>query len=153
MLQKIQQRLSGWVLWFFVIIISLGFLLWGTDNYFKKSTNQKYDAIGTVNGVDILSHDVQRVFNVIASQLAQRNNNTLPEYMHPIIKDQAVNAVIFNTIISTLSKKHIIIKFRLLRLFAVQFLGTEVWNKGLAATAEIIYNRKGKNRKDFLKKK
>ena len=55
--------------------------------------------------------------------------------------------------ISTLAKKHLIIKFRLLRHFAIQFLATDVWNKALEATAEIIYNRKGKNRKDFLKKK
>ena len=105
MLQKIQQRLSGWVLWIFVIIISLGFVLWGTGNYFQKSNNRKYEAIGTVNGVNILTNDVQRVFNVIASQIAQRNDNVLPQYMRPIIKEQAVNAVIFNIIISTLSKK------------------------------------------------
>ncbi len=105
MLQKIQQHLSGWVLWVLVIIISLGFMLWGVENYFQGNVNPRDKSIGTVNGLNIFTSDVERAFNVIAYQLAEQNDNVLPEYLRPIIEKQAVNTVVFSKVIETLAKK------------------------------------------------
>jgi peptidyl-prolyl cis-trans isomerase D len=104
-LQKIQQRLSGWILWVLVIIISLGFMLWGVENYFQQNTRSGNQPIGQVNGVDLLPSEVARAFNAIAVQMARQNDNQLPQYLKPMIEQQAIDSVITSKVIQTLSKK------------------------------------------------
>lgn len=105
MLQNIQKRLSGWVLWVIVVVISLGFMLWGVENYFQGKSHENGGPIGKVNDLDIYSSEVARALNAVAAQIAAENNNQIPDSVKPLMEKQALNMVISRKIIQSLSKK------------------------------------------------
>ena len=90
----------------------------------------------------------------LAAQIGMKSDfNSLAQ---SVVKEDFCRRTLASPRESSLSleaRKHLVMKYHLLHHFSTQFFGTESWKKALEATTDIVYNRKGKNRKDFLKKK
>ncbi|MEE9452721.1 MAG: SurA N-terminal domain-containing protein [Gammaproteobacteria bacterium] len=95
MLQRIHERIQGWIAWAIVLIIAVTFALWGVESFFSRQG----DTSGTVvkvNGDPITEAQVQSVYD----QLLSQQQETLGEdfFMLPgmeaQIRQQAVDQLI-----------------------------------------------------------
>jgi len=78
MLMNLRDRLSGWIAYAIVGLISIPFVLWGIGEYFRGGSDAP---MATVNGQDISPRTFDQAYNQERQRLAQAFGGTVPPDM------------------------------------------------------------------------
>lgn len=78
MLMNIRDRLSGWIAYAIVGLISIPFVLWGIGEYFRGGSDAP---VATVNGQDITPRTFEQAYNQERQRLAQAFGGSVPPDM------------------------------------------------------------------------
>lgn len=78
MLMNIRDRLSGWIAYAIVGLISIPFVLWGIGEYFRGGSDAP---VATVNGQDITPRTFEQAYNQERQRLAQAFGGAVPPDM------------------------------------------------------------------------
>lgn len=78
MLMNLRDRLSGWIAYAIVGLISIPFVLWGIGEYFRGGSDAP---VATVNGQDITPRAFEQAYNQERQRLAQAFGGTVPPDM------------------------------------------------------------------------
>jgi len=93
MLQAIRDKLTGWILYAVILLISIPFALWGVNSYLGGG-----EALpaATVNGVDITSRDLDTAYASYRQQLEQVFGGAIPPALgdESILKEQVLTQLI-----------------------------------------------------------
>jgi len=96
MLTAIKERATGWIAWGIIIFITVPFVLWGIQSYFKDTKNKV--PIATVNGSEISFHEYQnelsRQRQVLVHRFGENFDHSLLDSL--VIKFQVINNLIDN---------------------------------------------------------
>jgi peptidyl-prolyl cis-trans isomerase D len=71
MLQKINERVSGWIAWVIIILIAITFVLFGANYY--NTRGQRGQVKMAINGEDVSSQDYESLYRRIRAQFQQFN--------------------------------------------------------------------------------
>jgi len=93
MLQAIRDKLTGWILYAVILLISIPFALWGVNSYLGGG-----EALpaATVNGVDITSRDLDTAYASYRQQLEQVFGGAIPPALgdESVLKEQVLTQLI-----------------------------------------------------------
>ena len=93
MLQAIRDKLTGWILYAVILLISIPFALWGVNSYLGGG-----EALpaATVNGVDITSRDLDTAYASYRQQLEQVFGGAIPPALgdESILKEQVLTQLV-----------------------------------------------------------
>ncbi len=93
MLQAIRDKVTGWILYAVILLISIPFALWGVNSYLGGG-----EALpaATVNGVDITSRDLDTAYASYRQQLEQVFGGAIPPALgdESILKEQVLTQLI-----------------------------------------------------------
>jgi peptidyl-prolyl cis-trans isomerase D len=93
MLQAIRDKVTGWILYAVILLISVPFALWGVNSYLGGG-----EALpaATVNGVDITSRDLDTAYASYRQQLEQVFGGTIPPALgdESVLKEQVLTQLI-----------------------------------------------------------
>ena len=93
MLQAIRDKVTGWILYAVILLISIPFALWGVNSYLGGG-----EALpaATVNGVDITSRDLDTAYASYRQQLAEVFGGTIPAGLddESVLKEQVLTQLI-----------------------------------------------------------
>ena len=93
MLQAIRDKVTGWILYAIILLISVPFALWGVNSYLGGG-----EALpaATVNGVDITSRDLDTAYASYRQQLAEVFGGTIPAGFddESVLKEQVLTQLI-----------------------------------------------------------
>ncbi|HET19763.1 MAG TPA: peptidylprolyl isomerase [Chromatiales bacterium] len=78
MLINIRERLSGWIAYAIVALISIPFVLWGVGEYFRGDSDMP---VATVNGQDISPRVFEQAYGQERQRLAQAFGGSVPPEM------------------------------------------------------------------------
>lgn len=78
MLINIRERLSGWIAYAIVALISIPFVLWGVGEYFRGDSDMP---VATVNGQDISPRVFDQAYSQERQRLAQAFGGSVPPEM------------------------------------------------------------------------
>ena len=76
MLQAIREKVTGWIAYGIIFLISIPFALWGVNSYFEGG--QAYSA-ATVNGEEIGLREFDQAYSNYRQRLAQLFGGSIPE--------------------------------------------------------------------------
>ncbi|MCW5588670.1 MAG: SurA N-terminal domain-containing protein [Legionellales bacterium] len=106
MLQSIQKRAQGVILWIIVILICVTFAMWGVHNYLTTAPGQEIAA--KVNGITITTQQVTDLFNRLQRQQQIQlgaNYNPTPESTKAL-RELALDNLIDGTLLFENAKQH-----------------------------------------------
>jgi len=93
MLQAIRDKVTGWILYAVILLISIPFALWGVNSYLGGG-----EALpaATVNGEDITSRDLDTAYANYRQQLEQVFGGTIPAAFgdETVLKEQVLTQLI-----------------------------------------------------------
>jgi peptidyl-prolyl cis-trans isomerase D len=93
MLQAIRDKVTGWILYAVILLISVPFALWGVNSYLGGG-----EALpaATVNGVDITSRDLDTAYASYRQQLEEVFGGTIPPALgdESVLKEQVLTQLI-----------------------------------------------------------
>ena len=93
MLQAIRDKLTGWILYAVILLISIPFALWGVNSYLGGG-----EALpaATVNGEEITSRDLDTAYGRYRQQLAEVFGGTIPAGFgdESVLKEQVLTQLI-----------------------------------------------------------
>ena len=101
MLQRIRDRISGWIAGVIIALVGGAFILFGIEFYFEQgSANQ--GNVAKVNGVTITDRQVNNLFSNIQRQtMAQMGNRALSADEEQQLKSYALQSIITQTALLT----------------------------------------------------
>ncbi|OGT44141.1 MAG: hypothetical protein A3F13_05935 [Gammaproteobacteria bacterium RIFCSPHIGHO2_12_FULL_40_19] len=101
MLQRIRDRISGWIAGVIIALVAGAFMLFGVEYYFDQSTGGQNEA-ATVNGVVVSENQVNDLFSQLQKQsLAQSHGQPLTDMMTAQLKAYALQSIITQTALFT----------------------------------------------------
>ena len=105
MLQKLHERIKGWVATVIILVISATFVLWGVQYYFEQSAGNS-DQAAKVNGVIITNQELAQAFSMLQNQMLARMGNSYNDAMKQQLKMYALQSIVTQTALyTTLSKE------------------------------------------------
>lgn len=104
MLQAIRDRVTGWIAYAIIILISIPFALFGVNSYLGGG--QALPA-ATVNGVEISPRELDTAYASYRQRLAQIFGGAIPESFdsEALLKDQALTQLIEATVLRTYAQE------------------------------------------------
>ncbi|HLD84211.1 MAG TPA: SurA N-terminal domain-containing protein, partial [Coxiellaceae bacterium] len=100
MLQRIRDRITGWIAGAIIAVIGSAFIFWGVSAYFGQGASDQNAA--TVNGVAITHKQVNDYFVSLQQDiLAKNNHQPLSQDMQSELKSYALQSVITQTALLT----------------------------------------------------
>ncbi|OGT26707.1 MAG: hypothetical protein A3I77_07785 [Gammaproteobacteria bacterium RIFCSPLOWO2_02_FULL_42_14] len=107
MLQKIRDRISGWVAGAVIALVAGAFIFWSVEFYFGAGVGKKSSVV-TVNGVAITHQQLNDYFTTLQRNLIAKNNGQpLPEMLQQELKSYALQTLITQTaLLTTLEKEN-----------------------------------------------
>lgn len=107
MLQRIQDMIAGWLAWVIVIVISIGFVLWGIETKFYHGGSDSERTYVTVDGEDVTQQTFNRLFQQEKNQFYSANPNLPPnDLIDKQIEKKTLEHVIRMTLLKQYAKKH-----------------------------------------------
>ncbi|MEF3194094.1 MAG: peptidylprolyl isomerase, partial [Halothiobacillaceae bacterium] len=105
MLMDLRDRLSGWIAYAIVGLISIPFVLWGIGEYFRGGRDAP---MATVNGQDISPRAFDQAYNQERQRLAQAFGGTLPPAMLDglDLKRQVLDGLIMREVLRQWTHEH-----------------------------------------------
>ena len=101
MLQRIRDRVSGWIAGVIIALVGGAFILFGVEYYFEQGSGGQDDA-ATVNGVTISESQVSTTFSQLQRQtLAETKGQPLSSELTAQLKSYALQSLISQTALST----------------------------------------------------
>ncbi len=105
MLQKIRDRISGWIAGVIIALVAGAFILFGVEYYFGQSASDQNDA-ATVNGVAITHDQVSNAFSQLQKQtMSQMQGHPLTDAMTQELKNYALQSLVTQTALFTSFEK------------------------------------------------
>lgn len=95
MLQKIRQRLTGWIAGLLLILIGIPFVFWGIGNY--EFTTARF--VAKVNGEEVNAQDVVRAYQNRLAQFQRIYQGEMPEEMQTQIRQGVLEGFINNELL------------------------------------------------------
>ncbi|HEX7028197.1 MAG TPA: SurA N-terminal domain-containing protein, partial [Gammaproteobacteria bacterium] len=105
MLIALRERITGYIAWIFVIVITIPFMLWGVQEYF--GTGQDGYAI-KVNDQEISMQEFDRAMSNNRQQLLQSFNGRVPPSfdLNAFVREQTVNQLLNQELINQLIENY-----------------------------------------------
>lgn len=105
MLMNLRDRLSGWIAYTIVGLISIPFVLWGIGEYFQGG---KDAPVATVNGQDISPRVFEQAYNQERQRMAQAFGGSVPPDMLEGmgIKRQVLDGLILREVLRQYAHEH-----------------------------------------------
>jgi len=101
MLQKIRDRVSGWIAGVVIVLVGGAFILFGVEYYFDQNPNNQNTA-ATVDGVAITSTEVSNAFTQIQRKIMMElHGQPLTEAMTEQLKAYALQSLVTQTALYT----------------------------------------------------
>lgn len=101
MLQRIRDRISGWIAGVIIALVGGAFILFGIEFYFEQGASNQSD-VAKVNGVTITDRQLNNVFSNIQRQaMAQMGNRALSADEEQQLKSYALQSIITQTALLT----------------------------------------------------
>lgn len=101
MLQRIRDRISGWIAGVIIALVGGAFILFGIEFYFEQGAANQGE-VAKVNGVTITDHQVNNLFSNIQRQaMAQMGNRALSADEEQQLKSYALQSIITQTALLT----------------------------------------------------
>jgi peptidyl-prolyl cis-trans isomerase D len=104
MLQAIRDKVTGWIAYAIIFLISVPFALWGVNSYLGGG-----EALpaATVNGESIATRDLDIAYANYRQQLTQVFGGSIPESLdiEVLLKDQALTQLIEATVLRTYARE------------------------------------------------
>lgn len=97
MLQKIGERIQGWIAWVVVAIIAVAFVLFGLEYYLSRSGAQQ-TTVASVNGVNIDARQVENAYNALQRTYV-RQGMALNEQQQKQLKNIALQQLILDQVL------------------------------------------------------
>ncbi|MDH3447367.1 MAG: SurA N-terminal domain-containing protein, partial [Gammaproteobacteria bacterium] len=96
MLQAIREKVTGWIAYGIIFLISIPFALWGINSYFGGGEAQP---AATVNGQEITSVDLDRAYANYRQRLSQLFGGAIPESFgsETMLREQVLGQLIEET--------------------------------------------------------
>jgi peptidyl-prolyl cis-trans isomerase D len=93
MLQAIRDKMTGWIAYGIIFLISVPFALWGVNSYLGGGEAQP---AATVNGEEISSRDLDRAYGNYRQRLAQLFGGSIPESFanESVLREQVLGQLI-----------------------------------------------------------
>ena len=95
MLHTIRQKLTGWVAGVILLLIGVPFIFWGVGDYQFATPN----LVASVNGEEIDSTEVLRVYRAQLAQFQQMYQGELPEALQQQIRQSVVQRFIHSELL------------------------------------------------------
>lgn len=107
MLQKIRERISGWIAGVVIALVAGAFMLFGVEYYFEQGPGSQNE-VAKVNGVIITEAQVNNAFSQLQQQTsAEMKGQPLTEAMTQELKSYALQSLVSQTaLFTTLSRDH-----------------------------------------------
>lgn len=101
MLQRIRERITGWIAGVVIALVAGSFVLLGVEYYFQQNTTGQ-NIVATVNGEKISQDQVNDVYaQLLRQSMLENNNKPLNTAMKTQLKSMATQSVITNTALLT----------------------------------------------------
>ncbi|MCX7120896.1 MAG: SurA N-terminal domain-containing protein [Gammaproteobacteria bacterium] len=101
MLQKIRDKITGWIAGVIIALVAGAFMLWGIESYFQQGSGDQNTA-ATVNSVEVTNAQVNNAFSEIQKQvLAESKGRPLDDQMTQQLKSYALQSLITQTALIT----------------------------------------------------
>jgi len=107
MLQKIHERIQGWIAWAIVLIIAVTFSLWGVEFYFSRQGGGS-DTAAKVNGVKISADQLRSTYEQLWWQQQEQFGEdffTIPN-IEAQIRQQAIEQLILMALLRQDAQKN-----------------------------------------------
>jgi len=101
MLQRIRDRISGWIAGVIIALVAGAFMLFGVEYYFDQNSSEQNE-VATVNGVTITDTQVNQAFSQLQRQtLAEMGGHPLTDPMTQQLKAYALQSLVTQTALFT----------------------------------------------------
>ncbi|PIZ03833.1 MAG: hypothetical protein COY58_07515 [Gammaproteobacteria bacterium CG_4_10_14_0_8_um_filter_38_16] len=105
MLQRIRDRISGWIAGVIIALVAGAFMLFGVQYYFDSGSADQGE-VAKVNGVTISTQDLNNTFSQLQKQvMAETGGHPLPANMQQQLKQYALQSIINQTALQTTLEK------------------------------------------------
>lgn len=104
MLLEIRDKVTGWLAYIIIILISIPFALWGIQQYFGGGGS---DVVAVVNGQEISSRALDREYASYRQQLQAAFGGSLPAPLNndALLKQQVLDRMIEQEVLAQLSRR------------------------------------------------
>lgn len=105
MLQRIRERITGWIAGLVIVLVGGAFVLFGVQYYVQQS-GRDGDVAATVNGVKITPLQVHRAYTqMLQRMMTMTGQKSVPSDMRKQLKSMALQSEITNTALTTTLEK------------------------------------------------
>lgn len=103
MLQRIRDRISGWIAGVIIALVAGAFMLWGVEYYFEANAMHQNE-VAKVNGVVISDQDVTRTFSDLQRQMMLETggaplNSAMQQQLKKYALQTVVNQIAMQTVL------------------------------------------------------
>lgn len=105
MLQRIRDRISGWIAGVIIALVASAFILFGIEYYFEQGSGGQ-ENVAVVNGVSITSRQFDELYSQVQQQtISEMGGAPLTDAIKQQIKSYALQSVITQTALKTILKR------------------------------------------------